>query len=419
MILPQNLPRLSGQRGVSLIELMVGILISSLLMLGMYQIFTASRVTFQMQEGLSRVQENGRFAMDFLQRNVRMAGFMGCGSDIGRFNQASFVNHLANADGSMPTTTGAAYRFQRPIQAYTVGSSMAIPDDFAAIAASSAATKPIDGNDVLILRILSEDSVPVITLDKDGTNTQLTLRIADKTSPIFAAGANGAIYGMQNCRSADIFQGNLSDTSLVVKGLTTPNVYKDVSVIDCSNGLGGCPWDFRVSNAFLNAKPLVGQAVLNGEVHRAEYLGLYVRYSESNPTTVPSLYVRRFVRAGSASGLAAIGTPEELAEGVERMLLRFGVDADGDNVIDAYRTAAEVAGGLTDAVALDNAWRQVVSVRVGILAMSSEQASVASTVDGVARSYRVLGTTITPTTNLNNLRQVYETTIALRNRLLN
>lgn len=407
----------SRQRGISLIELMVGIAISSLLMLGMYQIFSASQVTFQMQEGLSRVQENGRFAMDYLQRNVRMAGFMGCGSDVGRLNQTSFVNHLSNIDGTMGTANGVEYRFQRPIEAFTMGSMTATPD-FAAIAASPVPTRPVTASDVLILRILSEDSVPIITLDKDSTSTQLTLRITDKASPIFAAGASNAIYAMQNCRSADVFQASLTDVNLIVQGLTLPNVYKDTTVTDCSNGLGGCPWDFRVSNAFLNAKPLVGASVLNGEVHRAEYLALYVRPNANN---VPSLFVRRFARAGSGGTTpAAIADPEELAEGVERMLLRFGVDTDGDNVIDGYRTAAEVINGVTGAVALDNAWRQVVSVRVGLLARSSQRAGVSGTVAGQPRTYTVLGTTITPAdANDGVMRQVYETTIALRNRLLN
>lgn len=405
------------QRGVSLIELMVGILISSLLMLGMYQIFSASQVTFQMQDGLSRVQENGRFAIDYLQRNIRMVGFMGCGSDVGRWSQNSFVNHLSNFDGTMGSGINSAYRFQRPIEAYTVGSMTATPDFTAIAGASDANARPMTGNDVLILRILSEDSVPVLTLDKDGTGTQLSIKVADNSSPIFTAGSNGAIYALQNCRSADVFQGTLSSDTLIVRGLTSPNVYKDVSVTDCSNGVNGCPWDFRVSNAFLNAKPLMGAAVLNGEVHRAEYLGIYVR---RNASLIPSLYVRRFVRAGSASGLAAIGDPEELAEGVERLLVRFGVDTDGDNVINEYRTAAEVISGVSGDLALDNAWRQVVSVRVGILASSAARAGVSATVDGAARTYNVLGTTVSPVdANDGRMRQVYETTIALRNRLLN
>lgn len=404
----------SRQRGVSLIELMIGIAISSILMLGMYQIFIASRITFQMQQGLSRVQENGRFAMDYMQRNVRMAGFLGCGSDVGRFTQTTFVNHLSLADGSMPAGTGNEYRFQRPIEAYTVGS-MTATLDFTAIEAGASAARPLPGNDVLILRVLSDDSVPVITLNKSAGNAQILVRLANITSPALAAGTNNAIYAMQNCRSADIFQAERAGQNLVIEGLISPNVFVDTTVTDCSNGNGGCPWDFRVSNAFLNAKPLVGATLLNGEIHRAEYLGLYVR---NNASGIPALYVRRFTRGGTAAGLAAVGAPEELAEGVERMLIRFGVDSDGDNIIDAYRTAAEIINGVVGDAALDAAWRQVVSVRVGVLAQSSERAAVSGDLSGTPRTYSVLGTTITPADD-GRMRQVYETTIALRNRLLN
>ena len=102
------------------------------------------------------------------------------------------------------------------------------------------------------------------------------------------------------------------------------------------------------------------------------------------------------------------------------MLLRFGVDTDGDNIIDAYRTAAEVINGAVGDAALDAAWRQVVSVRVGILARSSDRAAVSGDVGGSARTFNMLGTTLAPSPpDDGRIRQVYETTIALRNRLLN
>ena len=99
------------QSGVSLIELMIALVIAGLLALGLVQIFGASKTTADMQEGLSRVQENGRFATQFLQRQLRMVGFMGCGADTGRNTQASFVNHLATFPGDVvPGGTSSASR---------------------------------------------------------------------------------------------------------------------------------------------------------------------------------------------------------------------------------------------------------------------------------------------------------------------
>ena len=72
------------QSGVSLIELMIALVIAALLTLGMIQIFVGSKTAYQVQEGLSRIQENGRFSLQFVERNARLAGYMGCGSDIAR-----------------------------------------------------------------------------------------------------------------------------------------------------------------------------------------------------------------------------------------------------------------------------------------------------------------------------------------------
>jgi type IV pilus assembly protein PilW len=60
--------------GLSLIELMVALTLGLLIVGAVIQVFVASRLTYNVNEGLGRVQENARFAMEFLQRDVRMAG---------------------------------------------------------------------------------------------------------------------------------------------------------------------------------------------------------------------------------------------------------------------------------------------------------------------------------------------------------
>ncbi|MCD2449273.1 PilW family protein [Methylicorpusculum oleiharenae] len=67
---------------MTLIEIMIALLIGAFLLGGILQIFINTKQTYRMQEGLSRLQENGRFAMDFLARDIRMAGYWGCLSPI-------------------------------------------------------------------------------------------------------------------------------------------------------------------------------------------------------------------------------------------------------------------------------------------------------------------------------------------------
>lgn len=67
-----------AQQGLTIIEIMVALLLSSLLTLGLVQIFTSNSQTFRLNEANSRVQESGRIALEILSRAVRNAGYYGC-----------------------------------------------------------------------------------------------------------------------------------------------------------------------------------------------------------------------------------------------------------------------------------------------------------------------------------------------------
>ncbi|MDD1616788.1 MAG: type IV pilus assembly protein PilW, partial [Methylococcaceae bacterium NSP1-2] len=78
----KNFRTTAPQRGFTLIELMIAMLIGVFLMAGILQIFSSAKQAYRLQENLSRLQENGRFAMDYLTKGVRMAGYMGCSSSV-------------------------------------------------------------------------------------------------------------------------------------------------------------------------------------------------------------------------------------------------------------------------------------------------------------------------------------------------
>lgn len=82
---------LRQQHGLSLVELMVAMALSLLLMLGVMQIFLSSKQTYSTNVALSRVQESGRFALDFLARDIRNAGYKGecLGTPNNLLNEAS------------------------------------------------------------------------------------------------------------------------------------------------------------------------------------------------------------------------------------------------------------------------------------------------------------------------------------------
>src|SRR5690606_29311125 len=63
--------------GMTLVELMVALAVGSFLLIGAITVFVQSRATFRVADSVSRLQENGRFVLDALEPDVRMASYFG------------------------------------------------------------------------------------------------------------------------------------------------------------------------------------------------------------------------------------------------------------------------------------------------------------------------------------------------------
>ena len=77
------------QHGVTLVELMVALALGLLITVAMLKVYVDASRMYRFNEGLARVQENGRFALEFIRRDARVAGFWGCYSDAPLTNQIS------------------------------------------------------------------------------------------------------------------------------------------------------------------------------------------------------------------------------------------------------------------------------------------------------------------------------------------
>ena len=64
-----------SQQGFTLVEIMLAITLSMILIAGVVQVYLSSKTSFQVQNQLARLQENQRISIDFLQRDIRQAGF--------------------------------------------------------------------------------------------------------------------------------------------------------------------------------------------------------------------------------------------------------------------------------------------------------------------------------------------------------
>ena len=72
----------TNQTGFSLVEMMVAMTISLVLVLGVATIMISSKRSYNVQQDMARMQENARFAIEFLNKDLRMAGYFGCSGEV-------------------------------------------------------------------------------------------------------------------------------------------------------------------------------------------------------------------------------------------------------------------------------------------------------------------------------------------------
>lgn len=66
------------QAGISLVEILVSLVISLFLLGGIVQVYFGNQTSYKFANGLSQVQENGRFALETVAQDLRAAGDWGC-----------------------------------------------------------------------------------------------------------------------------------------------------------------------------------------------------------------------------------------------------------------------------------------------------------------------------------------------------
>jgi type IV pilus assembly protein PilW len=366
-------PGACRQRGLSLIELMLAVLLGLLLMAGMIQIFVATKVSYTTQAGQAYLHESGRFAMEFVGRDVRMAGLLGCGSrNVSEFS--SYLNPLA----------GDEFKFTLGVRGFEYigtepGLTFDLPETLAPVAVAgnwsptlpaSLVGLPIQGSDVLVVRSIGPNPVPLVPPFHQGANVHV------QTPNDFA---QGDILLVSNCSQAAVFQKT------------------DVSGGTAAGGASGTPGNFWPIS---DPARLIGRGAFQqgSEIVRIQSAIYYVGMSANG---VPALF--RAVTTRPTSGGAAVSLqPEELVAGVESMQLLYGVDTTNNFSTDAYVPAS----GVTD-------WSRVVAVRMALLLRTQEE--FGPQMDEL--TYVVGGTTINPVTDRRQ-RRVFTKTMALRNRML-
>lgn len=372
--------------GVTLIELMVALAIGTILVLGLVQVFAASRAAYSTAEGMSRVQENARFALDFLQREIRMAGHFGCINDQAHWvrDEGDPIHHFSGFSSG----SGEPLDFSVSVEGYeapdtaptdelTIGEAWAVPSGFPTLTPA-----PVGGSDILVLRYFSPEGVPVNGITTSGGIDEIVFDVADADRLTQDGVSTPTLFGLADCTHADVFPGTLAG------GQIRPTVPTGLTA---------------------RYEPRPGSYT---KLYRANVTAFYVA---ENGLGEPALFRARADSAG------AFGPAEELVEGIESLQILYGQDSRTTlgpksppiGNITHHGTAAQLRA--VPAAELPNAWRRVGMVQVGILARSQPSAAAAS----AGEPTRVLGTQFQPPAGGTDgrVRASYESTIALRNRL--
>lgn len=150
------------QRGLSLVELMISITLGMVAVAGAISIYLANRSSYKLVEGTARVQENARFAVEFLGRELREAGGIVCG---GTLVQENVLDSTYKAQWWGDWTTGLqGYDSTTQLPARTFGTGSG---DRKQVPASS--TGPY--SDAIVIWSASTASPSVISAYTSGTKT--------------------------------------------------------------------------------------------------------------------------------------------------------------------------------------------------------------------------------------------------------
>ena len=108
----------TAQRGLSIIELMIALAISSLLILGVTQIYVDNKSNFFFQQGQSDNTENARYTLLILEEELRRVGYRirpdeDPTSALGPKMRATVILLLAKRSTMTAPTTASAYAISR------------------------------------------------------------------------------------------------------------------------------------------------------------------------------------------------------------------------------------------------------------------------------------------------------------------
>lgn len=354
---------LSGERGFSLVELMISAALGLVLVAGVITAMTGGRQSSDTTNAIVQVMDNMHFVHDLISTEIRQSGYQGCaniasGSAVTRASDSP-TESLAETmiSGSTINTDGSW--LPAPYPTFT------IPD---------APLTPVPETDVLMVQYGSDSGLMLVN-DMPTSSDDLTVR-PDATINVQV----DDLVLVSNCEVADIIR--LSSVAPDANGNLTltysPDVNKNAAMVSTR---------YSANSSFVRS--FMSSIYFMGETDR----------TDSDGNTINALYRQT---------LPYTSAPVEVISGIDSFRVMFGIiDEDGNMIFaspsDAHFDPASIA-----------------SVNVGMLLKSDTPTAVLAD----TKTYNVAGYSVIPGNGSTGMsyvsdkytRSAFNFSVSIRNR---
>lgn len=347
--------------GFTLIELLVAMTIGILMLTAAMGLFMSNKRIYKEQDEMGRLQENARFAIDLITKDIRMAAYAGCLDD-----NAALTNVTTNAG-----TATNLHNFTNAVEGID---GKAATSTWSPSGSTEDRTNITNGTDAITLRYI--EPIPNTAIFTTGS----TMGSATAAIPATCYTEAGAT---ENCSANHI----TANENLVISDCSSGDIFRATGTTNTT-----------ITHSATLSKAYDDSAQVSRYVTTRYYIGSAANTNHTGQT-IPALY--RY------TSVAGVPTTQELLEGVERMEILYGVDTDADGVPNSYLAAG--AAGLTSTAN----WNTVVSVKVSILVRTINQNF---NIDDDTRTYTLLNAAAYDPTDEALRRRQFTTTVLIRNR---
>ncbi len=367
---------LKPMAGLSLVELMVSMLIALVVLAGVMQSFVASKKSFLQESEVAYIQENARFAVDLITRDIRQAGNWGCSGS------GDIANALSGNLNSL-VKSSAVEGFEGGVS--TLPSYLINADT---------------NTDALIVRYGNTNNAQTVLLHNNVASPPSIITVNPHT---YTAGEI-MILSDASCDQAGIFSAN---------GIGANTVSHNADANNCARLLSGTFECGNCTSTSSCTSGSVGDAIATGNA--AQYsagstllpfvANAYFIDESSFDSNLPALH-RVFIN-GTAGGVVQTST-EELVSGVEDMQISYGVDNDivADGQANRYFSADQISpNDIATAASGNIGWDRVVSIRIQLVMRSRN----------IVLPKNNITAYLANTPSDKYLRQIVSTTVQLRN----